>query len=196
MTKILVIDDDIDICNLLHRFLTRKGYEVDTAMSGKGGLEKISATVYDLVFCDFKLRDMDGRDIIAKVRESQPQLKVIIITGYSDIKTAVDVMKKGAFDYVIKPLIPEELLSLITRAIGDKGTVAPVNLHSTSKLNGKSARVSGDTVELEEGFITGTCGESKLLYKQVGLVAPTNFSVIIYGESGSGKYCPYYSFSQ
>ncbi len=187
MAKILVIDDDIDICNLLNRFLTRKGYEVETAMSGKGGLEKISAVVYDLVFCDFKLRDMDGRDIIAKVKETQPNLKVIIITGYSDIKTAVDVMKKGAFDYVIKPLIPEELMNLIARALGENSSTARIATQSTSKFNGKPARIIGDAIELEEGYITGTCGESKLLYKQVGLVAPTNFSVIIYGESGSGK---------
>jgi two-component system response regulator HydG len=119
MAKILVIDDDMDICNLLSRFLSRKGYEVDTAMSGKGGLEKIASESYDLIFCDFKLRDMDGRDILTKVQETVPGLKVIIITGYSDIKTAVDVMKRGAFDYVIKPLIPDELMSLINRALSD-----------------------------------------------------------------------------
>lgn len=187
MAKILVIDDDIDICNLLQRFLTRKGYEVETAMSGKAALEKIGTVEYDLVICDFKLRDMDGRDILTKVKETKPDLKVIIITGYSDIKIAVDVMKKGAFDYVTKPLIPEELINLITRALNEKFSMASIAAQSSSKPNGKYARINGDVIELEEGYITGTCGESKLLYKQVGLVAPTNFSVIIYGESGSGK---------
>lgn len=187
MAKILVIDDDIDICNLLHRFLTRKGHEVETSMSGKGGLDKIAAQPYDLVFCDFKLRDMEGRDVLSKVQEVAPGLKVIIITGYSDIKTAVDVMKRGAFDYVIKPLIPDELVNLINRALGEESVaVAPVNARPAASAPRK-AKLNGDQMELEDGYITGSCAESKQLYKQVSLVAPTNFSVIIYGESGSGK---------
>lgn len=185
MAKILVIDDDIDICNLLNRFLTRKGFEVDTAMSGKAGLDKIAETPYDLVFCDFKLRDMDGRDVLAKVQETTPGLKVIIITGYSDIKTAIDVMKRGAYDYVLKPLIPDELVNLIGRALGDQES-APAG--SANKEAAKKPLVrSSKTNASGEGFITGKGAESKLLYKQIGLVAPTNFSVIIYGESGSGK---------
>ncbi len=189
MAKILVIDDDIDICNLLNRFLTKKGYEVETAMSGKGGLEKIGAIPFDLVLCDFKLRDMEGRDILTKVQETTPGLKVVIITGYSDIKTAVDVMKRGAYDYVIKPLIPDELINLINRALNDDQSDA---FGSQSKQFPGAAKKSGirnnsGIIELQEGYITGTGAESKLLYKQVALVAPTNFSVIIYGESGAGK---------
>jgi len=190
MARILVIDDDIDICNLLSRFLTRKGFEVETAMSGKSGLEKIASGTYDLVFCDFKLRDMEGRDILTKVQETVPGLKVIIITGYSDIKTAVDVMKRGAFDYVIKPLIPDELLNLIQRAL-DTGETAPAAVSNAPKngtihVKKPSVKANGE-VELQHGYITGNCAEAQLLYKQVGLVASTNFSVIIYGESGSGK---------
>ncbi len=189
MSKILVIDDDLDICNLLSRFLSRKGYEVDTAMSGKGGLEKIVGNSYDLVFCDFKLRDMEGRDILTKVKETVPGLKVIIITGYSDIKTAVDVMKRGAYDYVIKPLIPDELISLINRALGDTEHVSAYSANGKSMPAAKKIAIksNGNTLTLEEGYITGSCADSKLLYKQVALVSPTNFSVIIYGESGSGK---------
>jgi two-component system, NtrC family, response regulator HydG len=191
MAKILVIDDDIDICNLLSRFLTRKGYEVETAMSGKSGLDKIASNTYDLVFCDFKLRDMEGRDILTKVQETVPGLKVIIITGYSDIKTAVDVMKRGAFDYVIKPLIPDELINLINRALEtDEPAKAAAAMAPKNGMHPAAAKKTGrgvGAVELENGYITGSCPESQLLYKQVGLVAPTNFSVIIYGESGSGK---------
>lgn len=183
MAKILVIDDDIDICNLLNRFLTRKGFEVDTAMSGKAGLEKIASSTYDLVFCDFKLRDMDGRDVLAKVQETTPGLKVIIITGYSDIKTAIDVMKRGAYDYVLKPLIPDELVNLINRALNDEESApAGGNRESAKKPAAKSQKANS-----VDSYITGKGPESKLLYKQIGLVAPTNFSVIIYGESGSGK---------
>ncbi len=187
MAKILVIDDDIDICNLLSRFLTRKGHEVETSMSGKAGIDKIAAQSYDLVFCDFKLRDMEGRDVLSKVQEIAPGLKVIIITGYSDIKTAVDVMKRGAFDYVIKPLIPDELINLINRALGEESAAMPAPAARTVATSGKKARLNGEKMELEDGYITGTCAESKQLYKQVSLVSPTNFSVIIYGESGSGK---------
>lgn len=185
MAKILVIDDDIDICNLLNRFLTRKGYEVETAMSGKAGLEKIAGTAYDLVFCDFKLRDMDGRDVLAKVQETNAGLKVIIITGYSDIKTAIDVMKRGAYDYVLKPLIPDELLNLINRALSDQDSAGANGISREAVKKPAVKAIKGQASG--EGYITGKGPESKLLYKQIGLVAPTNFSVIIYGESGSGK---------
>lgn len=187
MARILVIDDDIDICNLLSRFLSRKGHEVDTALSGKAGLEKINETGYDLVFCDFKLRDMEGRDILGKAQETVPGLKIIIITGYSDIKTAVDVMKRGAFDYVLKPLIPDELINLINRALCNNQSDA-LNKNDKEILSQPSpAKQDPPKLSLREGYITGSGNESKQIYKQVKLVAPTNFSVIIYGESGAGK---------
>jgi two-component system response regulator HydG len=183
MAKILVIDDNIDICQLLERFLTKKGYGVTTTISGKDGLDLIKSNFYDLIFCDFKLRDMDGRDILRKVRVISPDTQVAIITGYADVKIAVEVIKNGAFDYVTKPLFPDEILNLIERALAKtaekkKGKSPNQSATKASQKNQKSGNPS---------YLKGTGKESKRLYKEVDLVAPTQLSVIIYGESGAGK---------
>ncbi len=186
MAKILVIDDNIDICQLLERFLTKKGYDVETTISGKNGLDMVKNTYFDLIFCDFKLRDMEGRDVLMKVREISPGTQVAIITGYADVKIAVEVIKNGAFDYVTKPLIPDEIINLIERAL------------ATSKSNQSNKEVlprasnlkkdsQSQTNPVETKFLRGTGKESKKLYKEMQLVAPTNLSVVIYGESGAGK---------
>lgn len=185
MAKILVIDDNIDICQLLERFLTKKGYDVETTISGKDGLEMVKNTFYDLIFCDFKLRDMEGRDVLAKVRIISPGTQVAIITGYADVKIAVEVIKKGAFDYVTKPLFPDEILSLIERALSSQkeSKVKSVTFNKADiKPKDKKEKSQADS-----DFLKGTGKESKKLYKEVKLVAPTNLSVVIYGESGAGK---------
>jgi two-component system response regulator HydG len=101
MRKILVVDDDIDICLLLSRFLTKNDFEVTTTHSGKKALELIKGTFFDLVLCDFRLGDMDGFEVLKKTKEINAEIRIVIITGYSDIKIAVNAIKLGAFDYVI-----------------------------------------------------------------------------------------------
>src|SRR5580765_3534610 len=126
MHKIFVIDDDPDICSLLKRFLSRYGFEVLETHSGKKALNILETFVPDLVMTDFRLEDMDGKALLVKIKEKYPRVPVIIITGYSDIKTAVEVMKLGAYDYVTKPLFPEEILITIKKALSDdpRGSVA------------------------------------------------------------------------
>ncbi|MEB2774118.1 sigma-54 dependent transcriptional regulator [Algoriphagus sp. D3-2-R+10] len=186
MAKILVIDDNIDICQLLERFLTKKGYEVETTISGKTGLDMVKKTFYDLIFCDFKLRDMEGRDVLLKVREISPGTQVAIITGYADVKIAVEVIKNGAFDYVTKPLIPDEIINLIERALAasksNKSTVQTFSKATQLKKESESKTQKSDSK-----YLRGTGAESRKLYKEVALVAPTSLSVVIYGESGAGK---------
>ena len=186
MAKILVIDDNIDICQLLERFLTKKGYDVETTISGKNGLDMVKKTFYDLIFCDFKLRDMEGRDVLMKVREISPGTQVAIITGYADVKIAVEVIKNGAFDYVTKPLIPDEIINLIERALAaSKASKSNTQTFTqASKLKNDS---DSNTEKAGSKFLKGTGAESKKLYKEVALVAPTSLSVVIYGESGAGK---------
>ena len=115
--KILIIDDDLDLCTLLGRFLTKNGYEVEAAHSGAKGIAKFSAGKFDLVICDYRLGDMEGIKVLTTLRQQNPGVKVLMITGYSDIKTAVEVIKLGAFDYIVKPLIPDEVLSVINKTI-------------------------------------------------------------------------------
>src|SRR6478672_11518840 len=120
MQTILIIDDDRDMCLLLKRFLTRHGYEVLEAYNGKKALELLESTEPSLVMCDFRLEDMEGNVLLGKIKERYPHLPVIIITGYSDIKIAVEVMKMGAYDYITKPLFPDEILVTIKKGTGNQ----------------------------------------------------------------------------
>ncbi|MBA2407385.1 MAG: sigma-54-dependent Fis family transcriptional regulator [Chitinophagales bacterium] len=181
MPKILIIDDDVDICSLLTRFLIKHNYEVEAVHAGNRGLEKLAEHPYDLVLCDFRLQDTDGRELLKKIKSLHPKTSVIIITGYSDIKVAVEVVKLGAFDYVTKPLIPAEVLGLIEKALDNKKP--PETTKAETTLQAAEA-ISGN---VEEEFMRSNRSESKSLYNQVEVVAPTNYSVILYGESGTGK---------
>ena len=117
MKRILIIDDDMDMCALLGRFLQRNGFETDAAHTGNKGIAKFNEQKFDIVLCDFRLGDKDGKDVLQEIKAINPHIIVIIITGYSDIKTAVDVIKLGAFDYITKPLIPDEVLNVIGKAL-------------------------------------------------------------------------------
>jgi two-component system, NtrC family, response regulator HydG len=180
--RILVIDDDIDMCVLLNRFLTKNGYEVDTANSGVKGIEKFKEQNFDVVLCDFRLGDKkDGKDVLQDIKQINPQTIVLIITGYSDIKTAVDVIKLGAYDYISKPLIPDEVLSILNSALSKPVKDEEAFLSKSGALS-KAKRSGNDNESL-----VGEAASTKELYRQIELVAPTNFSVILYGESGTGK---------
>src|SRR5688500_14662343 len=127
MQKILVIDDDRDMCLLLKRFLSKHGFDVLEANTAKRATELLESTEFELVLCDFRLDGTDGKTMLIKIKEKFPQLPVIIITGYSDIKIAVEVMKLGVFDYVTKPLFPDEIIVTIRKALERSETraVAP-----------------------------------------------------------------------
>lgn len=181
--RVLLIDDDADMCVLLARFLTRNGYEVETAHSGNKGLEKFKAGSFDIVLCDYRLGDKkDGKDILIEIKQHNPNTIVVIITGYSDIKLAVDVIKAGAFDYITKPLLPDEVLNILNRALNQ----APSEMEHAPQKS-RETRVSRSKSSQGSNFLEGQANSTKDLYKQIDLVAPTNFSVILYGESGTGK---------
>ena len=184
MKRILIIDDDMDMCQLLGHFLQRKGFETDTAHTGNKGLAKFNEDKFDVVLCDFRLGDMDGRKVLQKIKEINPQAVVIIITGYSDVKMAVEVMRYGAFDYITKPLIPEEVINVINRGLNESSSPGE---SETFKSSNTASPVKKTTISSIEEFLVGASPRSVELYKQVDLVAPTNYSVIIYGESGTGK---------
>src|SRR5258706_11732888 len=174
MKRILIIDDDMDMCNLLGRFLQKKGFETEAGHSGNKGIAKFKESKFDVVLCDFRLGDKEGREVLKEIKQIDPHAIVIIITGYSDIKTAVDVIKAGAFDYITKPLIPEEVLNVIGRALQQPaaGTDSPKPATQTSKRNGKYS-ADGE-------FLVGQAPATRELYRQVELVAPTNYSIILY----------------
>jgi len=184
MTKrILIIDDDLDMCTLLSRFLAKKGYSAEVAHSASKGIAKISEDFFDIVLCDFRLGDKDGKDVLVKIKEMSPETIVIIITGYSDIKIAVDVIKLGAFDYITKPLVPDEVINVIEKALAEPSDedITPSLAEPVAK-NKKSYVISAN-----KEFLVGQDGETAQLYKQIEIVASTNYSIILYGESGTGK---------
>ncbi|MHA4806661.1 sigma-54-dependent transcriptional regulator [Flavitalea flava] len=185
MKRILIIDDDMDMCNLLSRFLQKKGFETEASHTGNKGIARFKESKFDVVLCDFRLGDKEGREVLRDIKAIDPHAIVIIITGYSDIKTAVDVIKAGAFDYITKPLIPEEVLNVIGRAMETPASASSEggNSKSASPYNiKKSSRPSS-----EDEFLVGMAPATKELYRQIELVAPTNYSIILYGESGTGK---------
>jgi two-component system response regulator HydG len=108
--RALIIDDDIDLCLLLSRFLNKNGFETATAHSGAKGIALYDPANFDVVIADYRLDDMDGIKLIKGLKAKDPHVAILVITGYSDIKTAVEVIKLGAFDYITKPLIPDEVL--------------------------------------------------------------------------------------
>jgi two-component system, NtrC family, response regulator HydG len=186
MSKLLIIEDDIDMSLLLKRFLTKNNYEVETVASGRAGISAFEAKPADLVLCDYRLGDMEGVEVLKKIKDVDSTVPFIIMTGYSEIRTAVNVMKLGAFDYLAKPLLPDETLQIIKRALTSTGPTSfvavekpteegVVNTQQRIKISGK-----GD-------YVFGKSPQSKELIRQIDLVAPTNYSVIIYGESGAGK---------
>jgi len=184
MHKILVVDDDNDMCLLLTRFLTRNGYTVSSANSGQAAIAWLKKNSPDLVLCDFRLDDMTGVQLLAQIKEMHPGVAVIIITGYSDVKDAVEVMKLGAYDYVTKPLFPDEILLTIKKALSEQPKEAVVARPSSSSSVETATRPK---TAYNSQYITGNSPEFLAIIKQIDLVAPTNFSVIIYGESGCGK---------
>jgi two-component system, NtrC family, response regulator HydG len=192
MQKILIIDDDRDMCLLLKRFLTRHNYEVLEAYSGKKALELLETLEPSLVMCDFRLEDMEGNVLLGKIKERYPQVPVIIITGYSDIKIAVEVMKMGAYDYITKPLFPDEILVTIRKALEAANTQDTGAVHVEKTAPQQSAvpaiaDTKAPTIVHSGEYIFGDTATFRQLMQQIDLVAPTNYSVIIYGESGSGK---------
>ncbi len=186
--KILIIDDDMDMCILLSKFLLRNGYDVETAHSGAKGLAKFREDNYDIVICDFRLGDRDGKEVLQEIKTISPSTIVLIITGYSDIKIAVDVIKMGAYDYITKPLIPDEVLTVLNNALDQPAPGQRPVTATGSAAKAATQKPGGEKKHsFNNEFLVGEAGTTKDLYKQIEIVAPTNYSIILYGESGTGK---------
>ncbi len=193
MEKILIIDDNNDICVLLERFLTKQKYKTASAQRGEDGLTLLRKESYDLVICDFKLPDTDGLEMLRRIKVLSPGTAVIIITGYSDVRVAVQALKYGAFDYVTKPLLPDEILYTIKSALDKKGAVNTKPAIAAAAEPEKPVVVKAARPNRTEmtshgkRFIFGKSRAAEQLQKHIELIAPTNMSVIITGETGTGK---------
>lgn len=187
MKKILIVDDEINIGLLLSKFLTRNSFNVTSATSGSSAMEYLAKEHYDLVLCDYRLEDTDGKEMLVKIKENYPKTGVIIITGYSDIKLAVELIKLGAYDYITKPLYPDEILNTINKAIETQAALNDSMPEAENSLAPEKTKATKNAYVLTDEFVIGQSSASKDLMKQILLVAPTAYSVILMGDSGTGK---------
>lgn len=173
MPTILIIDDERAIRNVLKDILTNEGFKVEEAADGEEGLKKFQAESFDVVLCDIKMPKLDGIEFLQKVMESGSDTPVIIISGHGNIETAVDAVKKGAFDYISKPPDLNRLLITIRNAM-DKTTL----VQETKVLKRKVSKVQE------------IIGESEAILRikeTIDKVAPTDARVLVTGGNGSGK---------
>jgi len=173
MANILVIDDEKSIRKTLAEILTFEGYIVQEAADGEEGLRKFSQSIYDVVLCDIKMPKMDGIEFLGKTREINADVPVIMISGQSNIETAVEAVKKGAFDYVSKPPDLNRLLITLRNAI-DRQTL----LTEAKVLKRKVSRVQE---------MIGNSPAIQKIKDTIEKVAPTDARVLITGENGVGK---------
>jgi len=174
--KILVVDDDSETLSLLSEIISKEGYQVDAASSGESALEKISVEAPDIVITDLQMPGMDGLTLLAAIRMRLPDTLVILATAYGSLKTAVDGIKAGAFDYLSKPFIVEEIRLLVRRAIEHK-QVRTENQALRQQLR--------DRYRFDN--IVGSSPAMVNVYKMIARVAQTDSTVLLQGESGTGK---------
>lgn len=175
-SKILVIDDDTSFCVMLKTFLQKKGYDVTNAFNAKEAEEAIRNQIFDVVLTDIRLPDSDGIQILKYIKETSFKTQVVLMTGYTDIKTAVSAMKMGAYDYVGKPINPDEILHTIEQAL-KKRVEKPEPVAEKKEKK--------ETTDF--AFVKGASSISNQLHEYISLVSPTNMSVLIIGDSGTGK---------
>src|SRR6187551_2485568 len=169
MSKILLIEDDISFCKLLEKFLVKKAYEVTIAFSAAEARLAIKKESFDLILTDLRLPDSDGIGLMSEFKTSYPEIPVILMTGYSDVNTAVKAIKNGAADYISKPFNPDEVLLVITNALE-----SPQEESSTKE---KAVNKKQQTTDNE--FVRGISVASKKLLDHIQLVSPTDMSVLI-----------------
>ncbi len=185
MQQLLIVEDDIAFCKMLETFLQKKGYKVSTAFSGAEAQRKIKEEQPDLIITDVRLPDKDGLTLLRSAKADLPQVPIILMTGYAEVNMAVTAMKEGAFDYISKPVRPDELLKLITNALKKENTKDKIQ---EEKAKPKNVQAPGKEDPLaEQSYVKGVSDTSGKLNQYINLVAPTNMSVLIIGDSGTGK---------
>ena len=169
MAKILILEDDTTFAQLLEGFLQKNGHEVTLVTHIKPALKLIESQDFDLLIIDYRLPDGIGFEVITQSRNLGLSVPIIVMTSFNDVRTAVKSMQMGAFDYITKPVNPDELLMVIK--------------NSLAKKDSKAAKIEATDLD----FIKGKSAIADKLYEHIALVAPTDMSVIIQGESGTGK---------
>ncbi len=173
---ILVVDDERDICRALEFLLSREGYKVSTAYSGDDALKKFKEYRFDLVLTDLKMEGMSGIELLEKIKEIDPSTIVIIMTAYASVDSAVEAMKKGAADYIVKPFVNDDVKMTIRRLLE----------HRELQLENQALRQ-----QLSQHFgckdFIGDSPQIRMIFDLLEKVIPTKSNILIRGESGTGK---------
>jgi DNA-binding NtrC family response regulator len=173
--SILIVDDENVVRDSLAKWFEEEGYSVDTATSAREALLKLPRQRWDLALVDIKMPGMDGLELHRKIREVDPNLIVIIMTGYASVETAVQALKDGAYDYIMKPFDPDDLTHAVVKAL-DHRRAREENLRLRESL------AEAQTVEL-----VGQSLAMQGVVESIRTVAPIDTTVLIQGESGTGK---------
>jgi DNA-binding NtrC family response regulator len=174
--RILAIDDEQNIRTLIANEFALEGFGVTTAKSGEEGLKLCNKEKFDVVLLDIRLPKMNGIEVLRRLKEKRPETRVIMITAYGDIKTAVESMKLGAQDYVTKPFKLSEILALVRQAMGDGQTGG----------SGPS-KAAGAAAQRDKGVVLCPSRAMQDIYALIAKVAPSDKTVLIQGETGVGK---------
>ncbi len=174
--KILIVDDEQIVRESLTNWLKEENYQVEAAENGTLALEKIRQGPFQVVLLDLKMPGMDGIQVLTELKKDYPDIEVIIMTAYGSVNTAVEAIKAGAYDYIVKPFDPEEVALLIKKILEHKNLILE-NILLRQKLE--------DKYEFED--LIGKSAVMQQLFELIRNVAPTSATVLINGESGTGK---------
>jgi len=174
--RILVVDDEQHVRRVLEVMLQRQGYQVTTADCGRAALEAFAAEVFDLVILDLRMPDLDGLEVLRRLRSQDPQATVVMITAYASVQTALEAMKQGAFDYIGKPFQEDEILLVAQKAL-ERRRLLVENQALRAEVLGR----------YDFGNIIGQSPAMQRVFAVMRKVAPTQATVLITGESGTGK---------
>jgi len=174
--QILIVDDEKIMRDSFSRILTKEGYQVQAVASGEEAIERFNREPFDIVLLDIKMPGIGGIKTLQRLKEMDPGVTILIVTGYPSIETAVEAIKLGAYDYITKPFTPDVLRVAINRALERKSLLTE-NLHLRRQLKAKN----------ESDVIIGQSEAMRNIYELVRRTAPTDSTVLITGESGTGK---------
>ncbi len=172
MARILIIDDDVTFGLMLKKLLEKHSYTVTNVISPVEAKKIIDKNYFDVVFTDLRMPDVSGMELIRQIKGKSPQTQIIMMTGYADIATAIESIKKGAFNYLSKPVNPEEVLTIVKEALNQQNERIPGKQKASWNI---------------DSYLEGNSKASQTLKELLELVAPSPMSVLIVGESGTGK---------
>lgn len=180
MANILLVEDDTTFATILENFLKKKGFDVVVKYSVKSGIEALKNNQFQLILLDYRLGDGIGLEVLDALRAQDKMVPSVIMTSFNDVRTAVNAIRQGVFDYITKPVNPDELLMVVNDALEGK-SATKANASSPGRKAGKKSAAP------DLDFVEGSSTAARKLHEYIGLVAPTDMSVLIRGESGTGK---------